>query len=99
MAIITPASRWIYAVSFALAATGFLMPLWPLSLLGLLLAALSGRWAFGLLMALLLDLAWGAPFGLASYLYFPFTAAALVAAVVRYFSASYFLERSAPDTL
>lgn len=99
MAIVNPASRWIYAVSFALGAAGFLMPFWPLSLMGIVLATLSGRWIFGLLMALLLDLAWGAPFGLAAYLYFPFTVAALVAAIARYFSASYFLERSTPDTL
>ena len=99
MAITNPASRWIYAVSFTLAAAGFLMPLWPLSLTGILLCALSGRWIFGLLMALLLDIAWGAPFGLAAYLYFPFTAAALLGATVRYFSASYFLERGATDTL
>lgn len=93
------ASRWIYAVSFALIGTGFLLPLWPVSLAGVALAALSGRWIFGLFMALLLDVAWGAPFGLAQYLYVPFTIAAIVFALARYWGASYFYDRSTLDTL
>lgn len=96
---ISQASRWIYAVSFALIGTGFLLPLWPLSLAGVALAALSGRWIFGLLMALLLDVAWGAPMGLAQYLYFPFTIAALLLSVGRFWGASYFYDRSSLDTL
>lgn len=96
---VNQASRWIYAVSFALVGTGFLLPLWPVALLGVALSALSGRFVCALLIALLLDVAWGAPFGLAQYLYFPFTAAALVMTVVRYYSASYFYDRSTPDTL
>ncbi len=64
----TQNTRWIYAVSFALAAAGFLMPLWPLSVLGLLLAALSGRWLFAIAMGLLLDIGWGPPGGLLHYI-------------------------------
>ncbi len=97
--MITPASRWIYAVSFALCAMGFLLPLWPLSVLGIALAALSGRWLAGLCMGVLLDLAWGGPMGLAQFLYLPFSIAALVLALVRHYGSSYFLERGSLDTL
>lgn len=74
-------------------------PLWPLSLLGVLLAALSGRWIFALFMGLLLDLAWGNPLGAWSYVYLPFAGAALAGALARYWGSSYFLDRGAPDTL
>ena len=96
---ISPASRWLYAVSFALVAAGFLMPLWPLCVVGLLLCALSGRWLFALFLGLLLDVAWGAPTGLAQYLFLPFTLCALAAAMARLWGGSYFLERGARDTL
>ncbi len=93
------ASRWIYAVSFALAAVGFLIPLWPLSVLGVLLATLSGRFVAGLLIGLLLDIAWGAPAAPFGFLYFPFTLAALAVAALRYWGAAYFFDRATPDTL
>lgn len=99
MAITSAASRWIYAVSFALGAAGYLAAMWPLSILALLLASLSGRWIFALLMGLLFDLAWGSAFGIWAYVYFPFTAVALLGAVARYYGSSYFLERGTPDTL
>lgn len=92
------ASRWIYAVSFVLAGAGFLVPYWPLALLGIMLSALSGRWIFGLFIAVLLDAAWGV-LPLFGFLYFPFTLAALVAALARYWGARSFFDRSHPDTL
>lgn len=95
----TSSSRWIYAVSFLLASAGFLLPLWPLSVLGVLLCALSGRFAFGLLMGLLLDLAWGAPTGTAQYLFFPFVALALVGVLARYFGSRYFLDRNLQEKI
>jgi hypothetical protein len=95
----TPNSRWIYAVSFALGATGFLLPLWPLSVLGVLLCALSGRFIFALFMGLLLDLAWGAPTGTARFLFFPFFAVALVAALGRYFGGRFLFDRRPQERL
>lgn len=95
----TLASRYIYALSFAIAAIGFLMPLWPLCILGILIAALSGRYFFAMLVAILLDLGFGPPVGLLHYLYMPFTILAAIAALVRYFGGSYFLDKTPLDTL
>lgn len=95
----TQSSRWIYAVSFLLVSTGFLLPLWPLSVLGILLCALSGRAVFAVGMALLLDLAWGAPAGVYRYLFFPFTVLALLAVLARYWGSRYFLDRNPQQRL
>lgn len=91
--------RWILAVFFALAALGFLLPLWPLSVLGVVLMAAWGRWFFAILMGILLDLAWGAPVGLAHFLYFPFTLTAVVAALARLWGGKYFADRGRQETL
>ncbi|HEY5383168.1 MAG TPA: hypothetical protein VIJ88_01270 [Candidatus Paceibacterota bacterium] len=91
-------SRWIAALSFALAATGFLLPSWPLSLVGIVLAALSGRWLFAIMLGLLLDIAYGAPVGRWHFLYFPFTLAALVSAGAHYYLIKY-LRQTSKDTL
>ncbi len=95
----TPSSRWIYAVSFILLSLGFLSPFWPLSLLGILLSALSGRYVFAVFVALILDIAYGAPTATVAYIYFPFTALALVASLLRHFSARFFLDRNRQETL
>lgn len=95
----SPSSRWIFAVTFVLASTGFLLPFWPLSVLGVVLCALSGRWFFALFIGLMLDIAWGAPTGTAQYLYFPFTALALLCVVARYWGARYFLDRNPQEHL
>lgn len=95
----TQNSRWIYAVSFVLASSGFLMPMWPLSVLGVMLCALSGRFIFGFVMALLLDIAWGAPTGMAQYLYFPFVLLALVSSAARFFGERYFFDRSLQERI
>lgn len=95
----TQASRYIYAVSFALAAVGFLMQLWPISVVGVLLAAFSGRWLFAVIAALLIDLAWGTPTGIWQVLYFPLTAIALLGALLRIFGEKYLLHRDLPDRL
>ncbi len=94
----TQASRWILALSFALAAAGFLLPLWPLTLLGIALAALSGRWLSAIIIGLLLDIAYGAPAGRWHFLYFPFTIFALAAALARYYLAAY-IRKSSRNTL
>lgn len=89
----TQISRWTYAVIFLLAAAGLLLPWWPLSVLGVAWAALSGRWIFAVLIGLLLDIAWGAPTGLYRYLFFPFTIVALLGYVCHYWGGRYFLDR------
>src|SRR3989338_2105514 len=86
-------SRWIYAVAFLLASAGFLVPLWPLSVAGVILAALSGRGVFWGFTRLLLDLAWGAPTGTLHFFFFPFTIAALLGFIARYYGSLYFFDR------
>lgn len=95
----TLASRYIYALSFAIAAIGFLMPLWPLCVVGILIAALSGRYFFALLMGVLLDLGFGPPTGMLHYIVVPFTLLAAIAALVRFFGSAYFLDKTPLDTL
>ncbi len=92
------ASLWILALSFVLAALGFLLPLWPLSLFGIAIAALSGRWISAVVIGLLLDIAYGAPIGRLHFLYFPFTIFALLVALVRYYVESY-IRKSSRNTL
>jgi hypothetical protein len=92
-------TKWILSVSFLLAAVGFLLPLWPLSVLGIALAALSGRWIFAIAVGVLLDLAYGAPVGTIHYLYFPFTLSAVVLSLIRYFGAGYVFNKDAQETL
>ena len=95
----TRTSQLIYALSFIIASTGFLLSWWPLCAAGILIAALSGRWLFAALVGILIDTAWGAPQGVLHYLYFPFTLLALLAALGYYFLSGYFLDRTPPDTL
>ncbi|OGC86068.1 hypothetical protein A3D70_00875 [Candidatus Adlerbacteria bacterium RIFCSPHIGHO2_02_FULL_54_18] len=95
----TASSRWIYAVTFLLAAAGFLLPFWPLTVVGIVLCALSGRWLFAVAVALLFDVAWGAPTGAGHFLLFPFTALALVAGLARLIGGHYFLDKSPQETL
>lgn len=95
----SPSSRYIYALSFAIAAVGFLLPFWPLCVIGILIAALSGRYFFAIPMALLLDLGSGAPTGWLQYVFVPFTVLAVLASLLRVFGAAYFLDKTPPDTL
>jgi len=92
-------SQLIYALSFVIAASGFFLPFWPLCIVGILIAALSGRWVFAILTGLLIDLAWGAPQGVLALVYVPFTLVGVAAALLRHFFAGYFLDRSPSDTL
>ena len=95
----SPTSRWLYASTFVLIAVGFLMPFWPLSVVGVALCALSGRWIFALAAALLVDVAWGAPLGTAQYLYFPLTLFALVCAFLRIWGGKFFLDRGVQEKI
>jgi hypothetical protein len=91
-------SRWIIAASFAVAAAGFLLPFWPLSMLGVLIAAGSGRYVAAIAIGLLLDVAYGAPIGHWRFLYVPFTLLAVITGALRYYLSSYFREKQ-QDTL
>lgn len=95
----TPASRWLYASTFVLVAAGFLLPFWPISVVGIALCALSGRWIFAVVAALLVDVAWGAPVGTAHYLYFPLTLFALVCTALRVWGGTYFLDRGLQEKI
>jgi hypothetical protein len=95
----TLTSRYIYACSFAIAAVGFLLPFWPLCVVGVVLAALSGRYIFAIVMALLLDVGSGMPTGLWRYVYIPFTILAVIASLLRAYGAAYFLDKTPLDTL
>jgi hypothetical protein len=95
----TMQSRYIYAISFAIAAVGFLLPFWPLCVVGVLIAALSGRYVFAVIMALLLDVGSGMSTGLWRYVYIPFTILAVIASLVRAYGAAYFLDKTPLDRL
>lgn len=95
----SPAARYIYAITFIITAVGFLLPFWPLMALGILIAALSGRYLFAVFMALLVDIASGMPTGVLRYVFVPFTILALAAALVRILGERYFLDKTPPDTL
>lgn len=91
--------RWTLAALIALWAAGFLIPLWPLSVLGVVLVALLGRWFLALLLGLVLDLAWGAPPGMLHFLLFPMTLCAILAALVRLVASKYFISAGPPERL
>lgn len=92
-------SRWIFAVSFLFGAAGFLLPFWPLSVVGVLLAALTGRSIFAVIMGILLDIALGAPTSTAKFLLFPFTIVALLGVIAQYWGSYYFLDKSPQERL
>lgn len=93
------ASRYLYAVTFILAASGFLLPWWPLCVVGIVLCALSGRAFFAVFVALLLDLAWGPPTGMLHPVVMPFTLLALTLVAARLWGGRYFLGRGMPEHL
>ncbi len=92
-------SRWILAISFALATGGFLLPFWPLEVVGIMLLGLAGHPIYAVGLGLLLDLAYGAPTGHLHPLLFPFTALAIVMIGARYFGRKYFFDVSPQDSL
>jgi len=73
----------IFAVCGAAVAAGFVLEMWPLSVAGVVLAALCGRWVSALFLALTLDVLYGTPSGLLHYLYFPVTLFALACVAAR----------------
>ncbi len=91
--------QWIITSSFALAAFGFLIPLWPLSAIGVALAAGAGYWMFGVGVGLLLDVAWGTPPGILHILFFPFTIFAVLAALARVIALRYFFTKTPQEKI
>lgn len=89
----TQTTKWIIATSFLIAAAGFLWPFWPLTLLGIAICALSGRWVFAVGIGLLLDVGYGAPVGPFEALYVPFTLFALVCSAAYLFGGRYVFQR------
>ena len=79
----------IIAASFVLIALGFLF-FWPLSIAGILLAALTGRWVTAILLGFLIDIAYGTPVGILHFLFFPFTLLALLGTLARHIKFRYF---------
>lgn len=96
--MIRRSTAWILAASFLIAAAGFLLPFWPLTVVGIALCALSGRWAFAIAMGLLLDVGYGTPVGPWHALYVPFTLCALVFTALR-LSGMRYLRGGTTDTL
>ena len=90
---------WIVASSFIISASGFLLGWWPLSVVGILILGLSGRWWFAVPIGMLFDLAYGTPLGALHYLYIPFTLVALVSIVVRSWSLKYVFSQSVQERL
>ncbi|MDE1924770.1 MAG: hypothetical protein KGH79_01135 [Patescibacteria group bacterium] len=91
-------TTWLLAVSFVLAAAGFLLPFWPLSAAGILVLACSGRFILAIALGLLLDIAYGAPIGRFHFLFFPFIILAAAGGAARY-AAMHYLRKSPTDTL
>ncbi len=86
----------IYALTFLLAATGFLLGFWPLAAAGVVCAALLGRPFFAIVVGLLLDLAYGQPIGILYYVFFPFTLLALLSIAAHFFGKRYLLQKNGP---
>jgi hypothetical protein len=84
--------------SLLLVVAGFLLPFWPLCLLGLMLLAVAGRYIVAVVVGLFLDIAFGVPTGVLHLLYVPFTLLALFISLLRYLFSDYFRDE-ASDTL
>lgn len=76
----------------ALVALGYLLPLWPLCVLGLALLSLFGRWAWALVLAAFLDILWGAP-PFAPWMPLPFMLVAALLALARLWGRKYLFDR------
>ena len=92
-------SRFILLLSFVIAAAGFLIPFWPLTLLGIALLGLLGHPIAAALLALLVDIAYGRPTGMLALLFFPFTLFALTTIAVRAVGKRVLLTRTERDTV
>ena len=72
------------------AALGVLLPYWPLSLAGVLIAAFGGQWILATVLGLLLDIFYGRPpAGWLHAVSFPFAALAVFVSLLRVFVTRY----------
>lgn len=92
-------NRWMIAIGFLIASTGFLLELWPVALVGVVAMACIGRGWYAIPAGFLLDLAYGEPVGWLSYLFFPFTIVALIVVVVRFWMGRYFLDKTSQERI
>lgn len=76
-------NRFSALLALALFILGFLIPWWPLTLLGLILLAMGGRWVPAFLCAFFLDVVYGVPPGHLHILPFPFTFLVCVMLIVQ----------------
>ncbi len=91
--------KWLFIISFLLLSGGFVIGYWEVSLLGILVAGGAGMPLAAVGLGLLLDIAYGAPTGLAQYLFFPFTIAGLISIALRWLALRFMLTRSTQETL
>jgi hypothetical protein len=77
----------IFTLFFGLLAFagGILFGWWLLAYAGVLLAAVCGRFVLALLLAMVLDLMYGAPTGMFQYIAFPFVVFTLIVVLVQAF--------------
>lgn len=92
-------TRWLLALTFLVASAGFLLEMWPLALAGVIAMGCVGKGWFAIPMGFLLDLAYGMPVGTLKYVFFPFTVAALLVIVIRFWTSRYFFDRTSGDKL
>ncbi len=85
-------------MSCGLTAAGFFF-WWPIAVLGVAVAALSGLTWAALVLGLLLDLLWGAPTGAAHYLFFPVVLSAVGLVGVRLLARRVMLDRGLQERL
>ena len=83
-------TRWPLWLPLSFAALGILVPYWPLSIAGILIAALAGEWAAAVALGIFFDVLYGRPPG--GFLHdisFPLTALAVAVSLARRFAARY----------
>ncbi len=80
------------AIAALAVAAGFALSFWPLSAIGLAVAAGTGQYALAIIIGIALDLAYGPPVGYLSQLHVPFTLLALAICGLYYFLSAYFRE-------
>ena len=93
----SPGKTWLGLA--ALVVAGLVLPLWPLCVLAVLIAGTMGYSATALLLALFVDLLWGAPPGALHILSFPCTILALCAVSAHWFARRFMIGKSLPKTL
>lgn len=85
--------RLIYSIAALLAVVlGFGLPFWPLSVLGLLVAATAGQYVLAIAIGIFLDVVYGSPLGYLHLVRVPFMLFSIALCAVHYYIAFYFRE-------